>query len=309
MRRIRRCHRAGSRQRRIWNTFCDDLGDPSHPQARTRDPRRHADRTLERFVQQHVVPGAPPPPTSSPRPGSSVPGPGSRARAPALVVPEEGGAVKREGNLVGDVDPWWLDREATALGCKPDPGEPGGSSHTLGVQEEVQVAQEEVMDEEALAPRSSPAAHDEVPAPSGSAGGGTGTSRTVGSRPTSPALRRPPGRALLHSLSDPRNGGPMYKVRLTAATLDQPGEAPSSAVARLQGTLGAVFSAAWHGYAALHPAPGRGRLGTRDPRRHPEETCRGFLSAWQRWGYDAYAMDRELGLSVDWARVRAMYLH
>ena len=101
----------------------------------------------------------------------------------------------------------------------------------------------------------------------------------------------------------------MYKVRLTAATLAQPDETPNSAVARLQGALGAVFSAAWHGYAALHPAPGRGRLGTRDPRRHPEETCRGFLRAWRRCGCDAYALDRELGLCVDWANVRAKYLH
>ena len=100
----------------------------------------------------------------------------------------------------------------------------------------------------------------------------------------------------------------MYKVRLDVAALAQTGESPSSAIARLQGALGAVFSAAWHGYAALHPAPGRGRLGARDPRLHPEETCRGFLLAWQRCGCDAYALDRELGLRVNWANVRARFL-
>ena len=99
----------------------------------------------------------------------------------------------------------------------------------------------------------------------------------------------------------------MYKVRLDVAALAQTGESPSGTIVRLQGALGAVFSAAWHGYAALHPAPGRGRLGTRDPRRHPEETSRGFLDAWQRCGYDAYALDRELGLRVNWAEVRARF--
>ena len=179
---------------------------------------------------------------------------------------------------------------------------------TTDAQEEVQEVPGEGVEEGDRALPPSPVALGGAPVLEGSSAGAPDASRPTCPRPPSPALRRPPGRASLHSLADPHTGGLMYKVRLDAATLALPGESPSSAIARLQSALGAVFSAAWHGYAALHPAPGRGRLGTRDPRLHPEETCRGFLTAWQRCGCDAYSLDRELGLRVDWARVRARFL-
>ena len=352
VRKIKAYQAADSRHREAWDTFCDTLGDPSHPRNPTKDPARHAVQTLEQFVQQYVVPGTPPPPTPPRRPGPLVPGPGPRSSAPAMhdhsnteagsrpverpgdlrpalgvqdesaeeegggvMVPEEGGARHSEGDLVDEEEPWWLDREATALGYKQeqaphgrDPGGPGDSSHATGAQAEVQEFPREDVEEEVPALRPALPTHGGVPAPSGSAGDDTDASRTARLHPPSPALFRPPGQAFLDSLSDPRTGGHMYKVQLGGAAGALTGESPSGTIVRLQGALGAVFSAAWHGYAALHPAPGRGRLVVRDPRRHPEETCRGFLDAWQRCGYDAYALDRELGLRVNWADVRARYL-
>ena len=63
----------------------------------------------------------------------------------------------------------------------------------------------------------------------------------------------------------------MYKVRLGGVDLDQAGESPNGTVARLQKVLGAVFSAAWHGYTALHPVPGKGHS-KGDPGRNPVGT-------------------------------------
>ena len=103
----------------------------------------------------------------------------------------------------------------------------------------------------------------------------------------------------------------MYRRPLSRINLDmRPGETPNDLVARMQSELGAVFNAVWHGYAARHPTGGKGGKGRAavDPQRHDASTCRAFLEAWRGAGFDAYAMNDEHRLGVDWADIRRRFL-
>ena len=88
----------------------------------------------------------------------------------------------------------------------------------------------------------------------------------------------------------------MYKVRLGGVEFDRVGESANQKAARLQVVLGGVFNAVWHAYTVLHPVRAKG-CPKGNPLLNPESTCRGFLDSWQRNGFDAYAMDRELSLA------------
>ena len=106
----------------------------------------------------------------------------------------------------------------------------------------------------------------------------------------------------------------MYRYRLSQVNLDpRPGESPNAFVLRMQKQLGAVFNAIWHGWATQHPPdppPGKGRprYVPVDPNAHEASTCRNFFLAWRAAGYDAYAMNDEHRLGVNWDSIRARYL-
>eukprot|EP00959_Pyramimonas_sp_CCMP1952_P115375 2411601-Pyramimonas_sp.AAC.1 len=44
------------------------------------------------------------------------------------------------------------------------------------------------------------------------------------------------------------------------------------------------------------------------PALNPEATCRNFLDAWKRCGFDAYELDRQLDVRVDWDEQRAKWM-
>ena len=103
----------------------------------------------------------------------------------------------------------------------------------------------------------------------------------------------------------------MYKQYLSKVYLDMKAEEnPKTFVARMQRELGATFNAVWHAYAARHPVGGKGGRGrdTVDPLAHDASTCRGFMDAWRRSGYDAYAMSDTHNLGVDWDEIRRKYI-
>ena len=99
----------------------------------------------------------------------------------------------------------------------------------------------------------------------------------------------------------------MYKEFLGGVELDCFGETANQKVARLQVVLGGVFNAVWHGYTALHPVRAKG-CPKGNPHLNPEATCKGFLDTWKRCGFDAYEMDRQLSMNIDWGEVRAKWM-
>ena len=103
----------------------------------------------------------------------------------------------------------------------------------------------------------------------------------------------------------------MYRQYLSRVYLDmRADETPNRFIARMQRELGATFNAIWHEYAARFPACGKGGRGrdTADPSAHDVSTCRGFMEAWRRAGYDAYAMNVEHDLGVDWDEIRRRFI-
>ena len=134
----------------------------------------------------------------------------------------------------------------------------------------------------------------------------------AGARSTAPGRSAP---SRLDSLVDPVAGGPMYRHRLSQVHLDlQPGETANQLVTRMQKELGAVFNAIWHGWASQNPPePPAGKGGKRyapvDPSAHDASTCKAFFLAWRASGFDAYAMNDEHHLGVDWDAIRGRYLN
>eukprot|EP00959_Pyramimonas_sp_CCMP1952_P065227 1361714-Pyramimonas_sp.AAC.1 len=58
----------------------------------------------------------------------------------------------------------------------------------------------------------------------------------------------------------------------------------------------------WHSWvkrAALRQGASGGHES--NPKLNAPQTCADFLEAWSNAGHDAYQMDRELGLGVNWA--------
>eukprot|EP00959_Pyramimonas_sp_CCMP1952_P396202 8301535-Pyramimonas_sp.AAC.1 len=65
---------------------------------------------------------------------------------------------------------------------------------------------------------------------------------------------------------------------------------------------GGAFNGAWSAWArkAAYSQGGAWVNIKSDPRRNTVQQCDEFLQAWSKMGYDAYRMDREYQLHVDW---------
>eukprot|EP00959_Pyramimonas_sp_CCMP1952_P177790 3715914-Pyramimonas_sp.AAC.1 len=76
-------------------------------------------------------------------------------------------------------------------------------------------------------------------------------------------------------------------------------------IIRLQKTLGGGFNgvwAAWVKKAAMRQ--GTSGSAKHDPKRNTVQSCNDLIQAWDSAGYDAYKMDSDLGLSVQWPSVK-----
>ncbi|CAK0849922.1 unnamed protein product [Prorocentrum cordatum] len=124
--------------------------------------------------------------------------------------------------------------------------------------------------------------------PAAASGSNRALPQTASSRPPLANPREWGSKRVFDDLVDPIGRGPMCEERLGNVELDKFAEAPSAKISRLQRTLGGVFSSIWHAYTRLHPAANGPKS---DPALNPEGTCRAFLDAWKRCGYDAYVMD------------------
>eukprot|EP00959_Pyramimonas_sp_CCMP1952_P445207 9322007-Pyramimonas_sp.AAC.1 len=89
--------------------------------------------------------------------------------------------------------------------------------------------------------------------------------------------------------------------------LDGVGETPAAKITRLQKVQGGAFNGVWRACARKHPAGPKGNP-KGNPALNSETSCRKFLDAWKRCGFNAYEMDRRLGLRVDWDLERSKWM-
>ncbi|CAK0835664.1 unnamed protein product [Prorocentrum cordatum] len=78
---------------------------------------------------------------------------------------------------------------------------------------------------------------------------------------------------------------------------------PADKIACLQKLLGVTFNGIWYGYTQKYPNRAKGASKS-NPFLHDEATCKGFLDAWRRCGFDADEMERQLQLKVPGCQAR-----
>eukprot|EP00959_Pyramimonas_sp_CCMP1952_P108468 2268053-Pyramimonas_sp.AAC.1 len=90
----------------------------------------------------------------------------------------------------------------------------------------------------------------------------------------------------------------MCPVGEADVTKDEPAQ---EKISRLQKTLGGAFNGVWVAWVR-RAAVRQGTVETvkNDPKLNSAQLCSAFLQAWGNAAYDAYKMDRDLGLRVDW---------
>eukprot|EP00959_Pyramimonas_sp_CCMP1952_P154380 3229742-Pyramimonas_sp.AAC.1 len=95
-------------------------------------------------------------------------------------------------------------------------------------------------------------------------------------------------------------GTPMHMCPVDKADVSRDELAPDK-ISRLQKTLGGAFDGVWGAWVKRAASRQGGPCAKLDPELNSAQLRNDFLQAWSRAEFDAYKMDREYKLHVDWS--------